>query len=332
MKTALAAAAILLAFAGCMGSNGFQAQASAPILMAAPDTPAYSYDGTGMIASQGQLTIDVNDEANTGAVHVELTVPSGPYQGTYVVGWTDFHIQPNQAWQDGGIACDLEEHAPSGHGNKVEPRFDVDCAGWGTATATRDGKHVNDPVTGSADFNAHFMITKQSMLQDGNKVLKADRQTPFDPATPGDGYVDSSRMEGHFALWGQGSYKDGIALPPPPATTTQFQDTAMGATYSREFSLPIEAVESQLAVTGSMAPGVGRLTVSLQDPEGRTVATQDVTPLGPSQLTLPSGRLQLGNYTIQVVGAGVQASYTVSATVTPPAPFLLHAVFREVDA
>jgi hypothetical protein len=315
--------------AGCLDDDTFQANASDPILMAPPATPKYGYDGQGMVASTGTLTMDVDDNSNTGSVDVELNVPSGPYRGTYTIHWTDFHNQPNQTWQDGGIACDLAEHGATGHGNKMEPRMDLHCAGWGTATAARDGQPVTDPMTGSTSFNAHFMVSKQAMLHDG-KVTKADGVTPFDPLTPGDGHVVDGRNEGHFALWGQGAYKDGIAQAPLPAETSTVADTATSATYAREYPVAITAPGARLTVEAAAGIGIGQLTVTLRDPEGIAVSQETLLPTMAVSLQA-TAPLTPGEYVVEVTGAGAQLPYTLDITVTPPEPFLLHAVFQAVE-
>lgn len=326
---------LLVVLAGCTSKGPgttVHADATDPMLMPPPDTPGYGYDGAGMVAATGSMVVHADNAANQGYVTVALDVPSGPYQGNYAVNWTDFHIQPGAAWQDGGIACGpgLVEHGASGHGNKMEPQFDIDCAGWGTATLTRNGTAVTDPVTGATAFNAHFMLTKEAMLQPGGKVVKADRTSPFDPHTPGDGYVDPSRMEAHLALWGPGAYQSGIAAPQPKANTTTFQDTATGAAYTKDYRVRIDAVATRLAVRAQVGQGVGRITVTLKDPSGTVVDSKVATTLQAAQLAIPDGPMQVGNYTLNASGAGADAAYVLTTTVTPPAPFLLHAVFRTV--
>jgi hypothetical protein len=257
-------------------------------------------------------------------------VPSGPYQGHYVVHWTDFHVQPNQTWQDGGVECGLVEHGASGHGNKMEPQMDLHCAGWGTATATRDGQPLTDPVTGATSFNAHFMLSKQAMLHDG-KVTKADGTTPFDPLHPADGFVVDGRDEGHFALWGQGAYKDGIAQKPAPANTTTVADTVTSATYSQDYPVTITSPGAGLTVRASAGPGVGQLTLLLRDPAGQTVSQAALSPAGLATTLEASAPLTPGEYVVEVAGRGAQFPYSLDITVTPPEPFLLHAVFQDVD-
>lgn len=337
----LVAAAALLA--GCAtGAGSFHASASRPLVMASPGTPAYGYDGTGMVEATGTLDVTARDAANTGAVRLDLDVPSGPSKGHYVVDWTDFHIQPNQAWQDGGIACGpgLVEHGASGHGNKMEPQFGLECGGWGTANATRDGQPLSDPVTGATSFNAHFMVTKQAMLQSGGKVLKADRTTPFDPHDPGDGYVDPSRTEAHFALWGSGVYKDGIALPPPPPRATFLNGTATGAvppapTYREDAVVAVAsthaAIHLHLDLGAATDGGPGLVSLTLLDPAGQPVDGFTVNSAMRSRdLDVTKALPAAGNYTMRVDAQGIQTPYQAAVTVQEPTPFLLHAVFRDV--
>ncbi|MHB8634527.1 MAG: hypothetical protein ACYDBQ_11290 [Thermoplasmatota archaeon] len=338
----LAALLTLFVLAGCLGGGSkaalFRTDASNPVVMAPPGTPHFGYDGSGMVAAKGTMTIHVMNAENRGYVAVDLAVPSGPYQGHYQVNWTDFHIQPGATWQDGGIACGpgLVEHGASGQGNKMEPQFDLACGGWGTASATRDGKALADPLSGATAFNAHFMVTNEAMMRAGNKVTKADRTTPFDPHAPGDGYVDPSRMEAHFAMWGTGAYQGGIAVAAPQANATIFHDVVTGPTYAKSYVVPIKAVASVLAIDASFDPPgptsvpAGQVTVDLKDPSGKVVASGTLSPTAATHLAPPFGSLAPGNWTVDVAGAAAQAAYTVTATVTPPAPFLLHVVFTEL--
>ncbi len=339
MRNLLAALLLSLTLAGCAGSSSvFHVDATNPMVMAPPTASGFGYDGSGMIQASGTMTIHALNSGNTGYVHLDVNVPSGPNKGHYIVNWTDFHIQSGATWQDGGIACGpgLVEHGASGHGNKMEPQFDLDCGGWGSATATRDGQAVKDPVTGASSFNAHFMATKEAMLQNG-KVLKADKTTPFDPNTPGDGSVDSSRKEAHFALWGSGAYANGIAVIPKPATT-YLNDTATGAvtpvpTYSKTAPVVVSGGASarlHLDISGGPSPP-GQVSITLLDPKGAAAAGFTVNPLMPRRdLDVPA-TLTAGNYTMRIDAQGAMVAYHASVTVTPATPFLLHVVFQDVQ-
>lgn len=305
--------------------------------MAPPSTPGFGYDGTGMVTATGNLTIGVSAATDLGSVAMDLDVPSGPAKGHYSVEWTDFHAQPGQGWQDNGVACGprLFEHGASGFGNKMEPQVDLLCGGWGSAKVLRDGQPVADPATGSTVLNAHFMVTKEAILQ-GGKVLKADRTTPFDPHAPGDGSVDASRMEAHAAFWSTGAYANGIAVAPRPSTA-YLNDTATGAvapgpTYSRSQPIAVAAGSTahlHLDLDGSDPPG--QVTLRLRSPNGDSFAT--TAGLGvatrSADFDVP-GTLRAGNHTMEVEAQGARMAYHAAVTVTPPTPFLLHVVFQDV--
>ena len=336
LRLLVAAAVLAAALSGCAAkAGGFHAEATDPMVMAPATTAGFGYDGAGMVHTVGNLSIRVDPASDRGNVTADLTVTSGPLLGHYLVSWTDFHPQPGAAWQAGGIACGpgLVEHGASGHGNKMEPQVDLECGGWGTATAVKDGRPLLDPATGSPALNAHFMVTKEAVLQDG-KVLKADRRTPFDPHDPGDGSVDASRMEAHLALWGQGAYRDGIAAVAAPSTTW-LNDTATGLaspgpTYSKSVPVPVATAGARLQVhLERRTPG--QVTVTLLDPHGERVGGVTNTGAGDQsndQVGIALG--EPGNYTLRVDVEGSQVEYRASATVTPPQPFLLHVIFQDV--
>lgn len=322
---------VLVVAAGCVSAvprARFRATAGAPVVMPPPWTP---YDGSGMTQGRGTMTIATDDAVNTGAVDIDLTTADGR---RYVVHWTDFHDQPGQAWQDGGIAAGVVEHGASGHGNKMEPQLDLASGGWGTASASVDGKPLVDPVTGAAVLNAHYMVTKEAMLEPGTmKIYKSDRKAIFDPRTPGDGYVFPGRTEGHFALWGAGAYTDGYAFHAPSTTELDFSDVVTGPGYDQAFPVSIPGVMTRLMVAARLTGGAGQLTVTLKDPGGKTISSADLTTVQrTAQLDIPDGPMVRGNDTLEVRGTGVQASYDVSVSVAPPTPFLLHVVFQTVQA
>lgn len=319
---------------GCTGGGGsgddgpFRATASQPVILPPPDAPLYGYDGSGMRAVQGQLVVEVDEARDEGFVDVELDAP----EGRYSVHWTDFHEQPGQSWQEGGLVADVVEHGASGHGNKMEPQFDLHMGGWGSASLLLDGTPVVDPYSGGTTLNAHFMVTKEAMMEEGTrKVYKADRQTPFDPQTPGDGYVFPGRPEGHASFWGHGAYKDGIAIPTPPPIMDDHTDTATGATYTKSYPIPIQAVLATIQVDASIrGGGVGQLTLTLMDPSGTTVASGTLTAQQGASLSSPEGPLELGDWTLEVSGVGAQATYDAHVTTTLPTSFLLHVVYTSV--
>ncbi|MHB8604571.1 MAG: hypothetical protein ACYDCK_04885 [Thermoplasmatota archaeon] len=320
----------IVVLSGCLSHAGsavvFHGQGTAPVVMPPAGTP---YDGTGMSLTQGNMEVHVFDANNTGYVDVTVVAPDGKYE----VHWSNFSDQPNSPWQDGGIACGpgLIEHGASGHGNKMEPQFDLLCGGWGHATATRDGKPLTDPITGATSFNAHFMVTKESMLESGTfKIYKSDRTSVFDPKTPGDGYVFAGRNEMHFALWGANVYTAGIAHRAGPPVTLTASDAVTGPTYERAFPIPIAAIMDNVAIDVAVSGGAGNLAVALKDPSGALVSSATLTPVAPAASLAAHGPLKLGNYTLDVSGEGVQASYAAKVVVTPPDPFLLHVVFTGV--
>lgn len=105
-------------------------------------------DASNVRAVGGMIDIDVDEIANTGSFRAELELP----EGTYVVDLDEFvEFSP---CQDGGIAAFIFEHGDAGCGDMNWPKSLLYVAGWGTGSATLDGRPLYD------DYQIHFMVTQ----------------------------------------------------------------------------------------------------------------------------------------------------------------------------
>jgi len=96
----------------------------------------------------GVITIDVNEQENSGTFSAILELPEGEYR----VDLERFHeFSP---CQDGGIAAWLFEHGNAGCGDSNWPKSLLYVAGWGYGSATLNGETLYE------DYEIHFMVTQ----------------------------------------------------------------------------------------------------------------------------------------------------------------------------
>ena len=104
--------------------------------------------GTNSHLVPGSVEIDVDEINNTGQFVADLQLP----EGRFVMKLDRFAQGP--ACQDGGVASMIFEHGDSGCGNTIWPKTVLYIAGWGTGSATLNGKPLY------TDYQAHFMVTQ----------------------------------------------------------------------------------------------------------------------------------------------------------------------------
>jgi len=105
-------------------------------------------DASNVAPVGGEITIDVDEIANTGTFRAELQLP----EGDYVVELDRFHeFSP---CQDGGIAAYLFEHGDAGCGDSNWPKSLLYVAGWGYGRGTLNGEELY------SDYQIHFMVTQ----------------------------------------------------------------------------------------------------------------------------------------------------------------------------
>ncbi len=98
--------------------------------------------------AEGTVEIDVDEIKNTGTFVADLQLP----EGRFVLTLDKYN--ENVPCQDGGVASMIFEHGDSGCGNTLWPKTLLYIAGWGTGSATLNGKPLY------ADYDAHFMVTQ----------------------------------------------------------------------------------------------------------------------------------------------------------------------------
>ncbi|MEX2316989.1 MAG: hypothetical protein WD669_07550 [Pirellulales bacterium] len=97
---------------------------------------------------EGTVEIDVDEIKNTGKFVARLELPEGLFELTLD------KFKEGMPCQDGGVASMIFEHGDSGCGNTIWPKTLLYIAGWGTGSATLNGKPLY------TDYDAHFMVTQ----------------------------------------------------------------------------------------------------------------------------------------------------------------------------
>lgn len=163
----------------------------------------FIYDGSGYDRVNGYITIDVDDETNTGIVFAEWRVDDWKYDdskpsatGWMKVVWTEF-VGPAD-FMDGGIASNLFLHGDSGQEAPVLPTVYTYSAAWGRADIYLNDEKIYD------DVEAHYMVTEGTRDPVNRAVHKKDGVTVFVPAPmggdSGDGFTYPQRMMTHLVL------------------------------------------------------------------------------------------------------------------------------------
>lgn len=135
-------------------------------------------DASNLRAVDGDISLDVDEIANTGTFRAELQLP----EGLYVVELDRFNeFSP---CQDGGIAAYLFEHGNSGCGDMNWPKSLLFVAGWGYGHATLNGEPLY------ADYEIHFMVTQGMRDRETRKVMLEPRSGEAGAVNPASQQLD----------------------------------------------------------------------------------------------------------------------------------------------
>jgi hypothetical protein len=135
-------------------------------------------DAGNLRAVDGQISLDVNEIANTGTFRAELQLP----EGLYVVELDRFNeFSP---CQDGGIAAYLFEHGNSGCGDMNWPKSLLFVAGWGYGHATLNGEPLYE------DYEIHFMVTQGMRDRETLEVMLQPRSGEAGAVNPASQQLD----------------------------------------------------------------------------------------------------------------------------------------------
>lgn len=310
--------------AGCLGgetSTAYHSFASKGSFVS-----GFAYDGKGVQPFAGDAAIDVDEAKNTG-----LLVAKGSVDGQeFKITFDRFSEAPGKPFQNGGLAADFHEHGASGVGDRSIPEVDIAMAGWGKAKITLAGQPYIEPITGSPDWLAHFMVIRNGVRNDttGGIYQDANNAKVYDPAT-GLGHSTPSDWELHLVL------RNATPAKAPTPTTILASDTTPSPTYSVTKPLVTVNAVGSLAEYNFTLNGVAEVKVTILDPTGKTVGTpRDVSNLKPTPVQSQKVRgsfvaEKIGEYRVKVEGTvGAQASWEVRGELKPP-PSVLYNLWWE---
>lgn len=307
---AFVALACLLLLAGCFGKE------------VSPDTRAFSaasgqaslgwaYDGAGLQAAGAAIDGSVVDSANTGLVNVSFDLAGSRWS----VVFDQFAQAADKPFMDGGVEIDLDEHGDTGVADASIPRIHALVAAWGKAVVARDGV----PLT-PEPWNAHLMVSADTVRGADGKIAKADGATPYDPTSPS----DARRLEGdpQVLFWIKHPQGETFSRAPENLTASA---TCQGPQCGSSVEIPLPAgaamLDLNLTVTGPDSPSpiplgpVGRGRYILQDANGTELASGDVAPGASGPAVVAVGAIPLagvaGPLSLTVTGDG---AFTVLAT------------------
>jgi len=314
LAASLLAAFIASALAGCF---------------AAPDAAAYrvvgtdgkgaigfAYDGHGVLPFDGNITIDVEDVNNTGQVVVHGAFDGRQFDVVFdrFNGLKDFH--------DGGIVSGLREHGDSGVGDTSVPAVDLDVAGWGTARVTVDGEPLIDPVNGTAEWAAHFMVVRNGFRDDDTgTVWNGDRSGPYDPDVPGDATTVDGDWEIHLAL----RTTDPSGGPATAYHEFDSNGEVNSPAYAETHAFEARPGSARVIINATNYSPTGTQTMDLDfvlsSPSGEELESASASPdFGETvMITWDVNLTEDGEFTVDVSGSAVQGTYNVDVHVTNPA-------------
>jgi len=307
----------LAPLAGCFGGDDVPAQRTFSASNGR-SSDGWAYDGAGVAAAGATLSGTLDNAANTGLVEASFQHAGS----TWVVTFDTFAEAPDRAFMDGGIAFALDEHGDTGVADASIPRIHAIAAGWGTARVMRDGA-----LATPEPWNAHLMISADTVRGTDGKIAKADGTTPYDPATP----ADARRVEGDAQALMFLKHPQGETFARAPVMTSE-PLTCAGPECVQTSAVPVDTGASSIAINVTIGPqstlpaGLGQGTVRVLDANGTELATQafQATPQGPGLVTFDiDPAAAVGPLTVEVAGGGAYTATVESVVTYDDVPFIV---------
>ncbi len=162
----------------------------------------FSYSGKAIVPLQGGIHYDVNPDAPSGDVVVDVT-GALTYQAnvTKTGHWkiVQTAYSHDQSFYHGGIATDVTMHGDSGQEAPFYPTVVGTLATWGSADLYLDDQIV------LSNLGIHTMYI-HGMRDDQHAILNGKGACCFDPANPADGMVDMAKEQVYVLLFTPGLY------------------------------------------------------------------------------------------------------------------------------
>lgn len=271
----LAVALLALPLAGCFGAEKVPSERTVKA-GSGKVSATWAYDGAGLEGGDATLEGLVNNPDNKGAFFANFT-----YKGAkYAVVFDAFQQAEGKAFQDGGVAFNLDEHGATGHGDAALPKLHALVAAWGTATVTKDGM----PVVGKAGpaWMAHLMVFDDAVRGADGKITKADGATPYDAATPEDAKTLAGQKQALLRIVSP----DGENAVRAPVRTDK-NLTFQGPESSQTVEIPVEMGALPFVITvnatgGANPVALGQIKVDVKAGE-KSIGSDAGTPVVPNQ-------------------------------------------------
>ncbi len=182
-------------------------------------TQRFSYDGKQFSPLQGGVHFDVNAEADTGEVVVDVTGTLAYQADKVQTGhWKIVHnkFSNDKPFFQGGVAVNVSMHGDTGREAPFYPTLMGTLATWGSADLYLDDKLL------FKDLGIHTMYT-QGLRNDQHQILKGSAECCYSYKDFDNGYMDPSGQQIVVLLFSQGTY--GSSQPDPNAVWVEMYFT-----------------------------------------------------------------------------------------------------------
>jgi serine/threonine protein kinase len=162
----------------------------------------YSYDGKHVQPLQGNAHVDVNAEADTGEIDVNVTGTLTYQPGVTKTGrWKIVHkaFSSDKPFFQGGVAVGVSMHGDTGREASFYPTLMGTLSTWGFADLYLDDKLLYK------DLGIHTMYT-QGLRDDHHQILKGSAECCYSYREFDNGYVDPAKEQLVVLLFSQGTY------------------------------------------------------------------------------------------------------------------------------
>lgn len=302
----LATVLVLVATAGCFGGDEVPpvktVSASGGVA-----SDGYAYDGQGLESANAQLEGFVDDPEDTGILNLSFEFAGSTWEVTYDT------FQGQEAFKDGGVEFNLVEHGDSGTSTPIIPTIDGEVVTYGTATVLRDGQPATDPQGNTGPWDAHLMLSRDTIRGPDGLITKADGSTPYDPDSPSDARIIEDDPQALFQLTAP-SGPDSAREPQTINETLTVQGPDSTDSVTIEAAEGASATVNATASAGSGPLAAGNVKISISD-GNQTLDSAEGT-VGPNQDFTASFELEDLNVSSFDVVARGNGTFEVAVSAT----------------
>jgi hypothetical protein len=340
----LSAIVVSLAVSGCMDAIAGKSEKQRPARYLAVGefgaghfSMGFNYDGKNTQPFLGGAALKFDDVNDYGTV-----VLGGRLGGEFIyIRLEETRLTP--MWGDGGVISDVVLNGDAPMGTTDLPKTLVGLAATTNATIRfgygEDERFYPDPISGSQDWEAYVLVTKQGFRDDKTGATSNQAGTgPYSPKSPGDAKVQDGQVELHVVLQNRtvSSMPSFVGQPidrtSPEAVITSrdyhrvvdFQNTAIGTNLTLEFrvSTPAPSLAGTSLRFAAISPTGNELAAATLGGGSGSTETKTVT--------IPAA--EFGTYLIDISGQATLAQWAIKGTYKADSRIVLNAWWDNVVA